>query len=315
MRSSERWLLTLTLVLCIGLAGRAQAQQAQGFAVDRFYPSAPGAGWLVMNALDSHGGIGGSLSLTLGYARNPLHLGDGDQQLRVISDQAVADLGGSITYERFRVSMNVQTPVATLGQSGTFQGYLYSAPVVDLSTRTDLTSDLRVGVEARLLGAADAPFRLGVGAQLYFPNGSRADDVSDGTYRGMLRLMAAGDAGAFTYAGHLGLHIRPVDEPATPGSPRRNEALYGLAAGGKLRLGGADHWIAVIGPELFGATALKNASGATALEGLISARVEGTRDNAMQTRVKLGLGGGLIREFGAPDVRVVLGVEVFSSHN
>src|SRR5260370_39812697 len=45
-----------------------QPQHPQGFAVERFYPSAPGGGWFVMDALDLRGGLGGALALTTGYA-------------------------------------------------------------------------------------------------------------------------------------------------------------------------------------------------------------------------------------------------------
>src|SRR5258708_12044189 len=54
-------------------AARAQ-QQAQGFAVERLYQSAPGAGWIVMDDLSLHGGLGGALSLSPGYAHRPLQV-------------------------------------------------------------------------------------------------------------------------------------------------------------------------------------------------------------------------------------------------
>ena len=50
----------------------------------------------------------------------------------------------------------------------------------------------------------------------------------------------------------------------------------------------------------------------TALEGLLSARIEGTRDDGMQWRVKLGGGGGLDPHFGAPQWRLLFAVEVFN---
>src|SRR3984957_8484784 len=47
-------------------------QQPSGFAVERLYQSAPGGGWFVMDDLDMTGRLGGAVSLTSGYARNPL---------------------------------------------------------------------------------------------------------------------------------------------------------------------------------------------------------------------------------------------------
>ena len=41
-------------------ASRSNAQRVpQGYAVERFYPSAPGAGWFVMDDVNLSGGLGG----------------------------------------------------------------------------------------------------------------------------------------------------------------------------------------------------------------------------------------------------------------
>ena len=71
----------------------------------------------------------------------------------------------------------------------------------------------------------------------------------------------------------------------------------------------------VVGPEVFGATALRAFFGsATALEGLLSARLEGTGDKGVQLRFKLAGGGAIHQQFGAPDWRVVFSIEAFN-HN
>src|ERR1700744_5278119 len=79
-------------------------QQPAGFAVERFYQSAPGAGWFIMDDLDISGRLGGAISLTSGYARNPLVITgpDGEQKLAVVSQEAFLDIGGAVTYNRFR---------------------------------------------------------------------------------------------------------------------------------------------------------------------------------------------------------------------
>ena len=75
----------MLLAASSGFASRARAQQQpQGFAVERFYPSAPGGGWLVMDALDMHGGLGGAVALTSGYARDALRIRDGSRTLPVV---------------------------------------------------------------------------------------------------------------------------------------------------------------------------------------------------------------------------------------
>src|ERR1700722_7164711 len=74
---------------------RADAQQqTQGFAVERFYPPAPGGGWFVMDDVNISGGLGGAISLTTGYSRNSLEITSpgGTQRLILLSNEAFADV-------------------------------------------------------------------------------------------------------------------------------------------------------------------------------------------------------------------------------
>src|ERR1700685_4480500 len=92
-------------------------QQTQGFAVERFYPSAPGGGWFVMDDVDISGGFGGALSLTTGYSRDPLVLTgpDGTQRLILVSNEAFVDVGVAATYDRYRVYLNFPVPLLVTG--------------------------------------------------------------------------------------------------------------------------------------------------------------------------------------------------------
>jgi hypothetical protein len=318
MLSSSRHRALVSTVILLALGARAQGQQpAQGFAVERFYLSAPGAGWFVMDALDMHGGLGGSLSLTVGYARNPLRLTNATQRVAIISQQAVMDIGAAVTYDRWRIYLNLDAPLAVRGESGTIGGYSFTGPSLDLGSNPDTLSDPRVGVDIRIIGGPTSRFRLGAGAQLFFPNGNRADYDTDGTYRGMGRVLFAGDEGALSYAGQLGVHVRPLNDMPAPGSPRGSELLFGVAGGAKLPVGRSGSMAVIVGPELFGATAFRSLFGSTstALEGLLTARLEGTGDNGVQLRVKLGAGAGINQQFGAPQWRVVCGIEVFNRNH
>jgi hypothetical protein len=69
----------------------------------------------------------------------------------------------------------------------------------------------------------------------------------------------------------------------------------------------------VIGPEIHGVTAFPSffATEATALDSLLTARLEGTAQDGAQLRFKLGMGPGLDAHFGAPEWRVVFGIELF----
>jgi len=306
MRSSSPLALGVLL-----LAASAQAQQtAEGFAVERLYLSAPGAGWFVMDTLEMHGGLGWAVNLTVGYEQNALRLTEGAQTLSVVSTRAFADIGGAVTYGCWRFYLNFDFPLDTHGQSGTLGGYSYTAPSVDLASHPDALSDFRFGADVRILGGPAGPFRLGAGVQFFIPNGNRADYDTDATYRAMLRLLFAGDVGLFTYAGQLGVHIRPLDNYPVPGSPEGSELLFGVAAGVRLPVGALAF---VVGPEVYGATAFRTffASNSTALEGLLTLRLEGTGTEGAQLRFKLGAGAGLNPQFGAPEWRVVLAIELF----
>jgi hypothetical protein len=307
---------------------RAQSQprQVQGFALDRLYLSAPGAGWFVMDTLDMHGGLGGAMTLTTGYEHDPLRVSDGAQRLAVVGDEALADFGFAATYDRFRLYINFAMPLVVDGNQGTVGGYEFFRPNagpdqqntpmgVNPSTTPDALADGRIGVDARLLGDAKGPFRLGAGAQLFVPspNTPNSEYLSDGTFRAMGRMLFAGDVGHATYAAQLGVHLRPMDQSPAPESPQGSELLFGFAGGARLDVGDARKMAVVIGPEFYGETAFRSffGAGATGFEGLLSGRLEGTAESGGQLRVRLGAGAGLDARFGAPEWRVVVGVELF----
>jgi hypothetical protein len=89
------------------------------------------------------------------------------------------------------------------------------------------------------------------------------------------------------------------------------EFLFGIAGGVKIPVGLAKR--IVVGPEVYGASAFRSFMHAaeTDKEWLISTRFESTGESGRQARVKLGVGGGINPQFGAPKWRVVLAVEFF----
>lgn len=311
MRSSRAppaWVLGAVL---LALGARAQTP-VEGWNSERLYPSAPGAGWFVMDALDMHGNLGGALAFTARYAQAPVRVSSGGQSLTVVTDSAYGQVAGAVTWRAWRFSVAFDFPFALAGRSGTVNGFAYTAPDVTLATTPDTISDVRVGVETRFLGEAGGPFRLGLGAQLWIPSGETGDYVTDGTYRAMVWVLLAGDARWLTWAGQLGVHIRPRDDGGVPGAPKGNELLFGVAAGAVWPVGHA--YRAVLGPEVFGATAFHGffQSQTTTAEALLSGRIEGTGQQGPQLRFKLGGGVGLNSEFGSPVWRVVFSVELFT---
>jgi len=302
------------LLAILALSAPARAQQlVNGFAVERFYPSAPGAGWMVMDDLQMHGQLGGAVAVTGGYAYRPLRVKDGPYALDVVRHEAFTDVGVAITYDRYRVYLNLTSPLVIKGQSGTVGDYQYAAPDVTLSEIPDLVSDARLGFDARLIGEANSAWRWGLGGQLIVPNGNRSDYDTDGRLRAMLRSLFAADLGLLAASAQLCVHVRTLDDSPAPQSPRGSELLFGLALGPAFAVDTAKSVRAVIGPEVFGATAFNGFAGesSTALEALLTGRLEGTAEKGAQVRVKLSTGRGLIQRFGAPEWRVLFGLEMF----
>jgi hypothetical protein len=266
-----------------------------------------------MDSLDMHGGLGGAVELTTGYANDPLRVqaGVGGQSLAVVSTEAFLDFGLAATYDRYRVYANFTVPLRLTGDSGTEGDYSYTAPNVNLRSNPDDLADIRLGFDARFLGDARSRFRLGASAQIFVPNNSRANYITEDRIRAMGRFLVAGDEGIFTYAGQAGVHFRPLNDSPIPGSPQGSEFLFGIAGGVKIPVGPARRL--VVGPEFYGASAFRSfmQEAETDKEWLVSARLEGTGNSGRQARVKLGVGGGINPQFGAPKLRVVLAVEFF----
>src|SRR5215471_3752308 len=105
--------MLVALFFCGWPATLSAQQQAQGFALERFYPSAPAGGWFVMDDLNMSGGLGGAVSFISGYSRNPLQVknSNGAQQLSVVSDEAFAEIGVAGAYRRYRFYLNIPMPL------------------------------------------------------------------------------------------------------------------------------------------------------------------------------------------------------------
>ena len=310
-RRCHAFAFVAAFVMSCLLPAFAGAQQAAGFALERLYQSAPGAGWFVMDDLDMSRGLGGAVGITSGYARNPLVITgpNGKQGVAVVSEQAFFDIGGAVTYNRFRGYINFPVPLLVSGTSGVLGPYQFTAPSVSLGTNPDSISDPSLGLDIRFFGNPGSPLRLGAGAQVIIPSGDRFDYLTDARYRAMFRFLAAGDAGAYTYAGQLGVHVRSLNEAPVPDSPNGSEFLYGISGGRKFAA--PNGWRVVAGPEIFGQTAFRAFfSGETGTEALLTGRLESDHPGR-NLRVKLGFGQALVHDFGAAQWRVVFGIELF----
>ena len=321
MRNSDLRLVAALALSATLVAPSVEAQhRPEGFLVERFNPSPAGGGWFVTDSLDMHGGLGGTMALTVGYAHDPLRVTDGTTRLAVVSDQAFAGFGFAATYDRLRLSLQLNMPLLVQGQSGMVGNTSYVGPNLDLGTNPDSITDARVGVDARVFGTHDGPVRLGIGGYVFFPNKRSPDYTgytppnynSDGVFRAMLNALVAGDLGTLVYAGQAGIHVRPLDDTPAVG-PRGSELVFGLAAGLRFLVGSTGSAAVVVGPELFGQSAFGSFLGrdSTGFEALLTGRIEGTAERGTQVRVKLGGGPGISQHFGTPEWRAVLGLEVF----
>src|SRR5262249_13884500 len=154
------------------------------------------------------------------YAREPLEITSANSTpLTVVSDEWMMDVGVAATYHRYRVYLNFPMPVLVSGNSGALGPYQWSGPSVSLGTNPDTISDLRLGFDMRFWGEPGDLLRLGLGVQALFPTSNRSAYLSDGRYRGMLRFLAAGDAGTFSYASQFGIHVRTLNDAPVPDSP------------------------------------------------------------------------------------------------
>jgi hypothetical protein len=264
-----------------------------------------------MDDLNVRGGVGGAFDLTSGYARAPLVIpsSDGTQRFALVLHQAFVNVGAAVTYDRYRLYLNLPMPYLVAGSSGTFGPLQLNAPAVTLGTNPDTVADPQLGFDARLYGDPGAALRLGASAQLIFPSGARNDYISDARYRAMFRFLTAGDSGPWSYAGQLGVHVRPLVDTLIPGGPNGSEFLFGASGGRKKRMN--DRWALVVGPEIFGESAFRAFfSGATGAEGLLTARFERI-GQGRNLRLKLGIGHAIVHDFGAPKWRVLFGLELF----
>lgn len=283
-------------VLLVGTTSPAGAQQPTGFAVERFYPSAPGSAWFVLDNLAfGDGRLGGAIRLVNSNAIDPL----GSSKGALVSNESILNFGASVTYKRFRIYTELPVPYYLNG-SGDL------APALNAGTNPDTVADPRLGVDVLLAGKPGGPLRFGAGAQLIFPSGDRSQFLSDARYRAMFRGIAAGDQGPWSYSLMAGVHVRPLRNTLIAGGPVGNEFLYGAGFG--RRIWSSGKWSAFLGPEFFG----EAATSAAGSEGLMTARWE--HAEAKRTvRVRLGAGHALVHQFGTPAWRVLASVELVSA--
>jgi OmpA-OmpF porin, OOP family len=306
----------LAFLLSAGAIGTAHAQTApttaEGFSVNRFEPSERGSEWFYNESLDFRGKTRPAIGVVFDYMARPLAAYNSEDKVSssIVRNVYTLHPGFSMVFfERLRFGASL--PVVLFQDGGlkgggtatTVGNTVFAAP-----KDAQAIGDLRLGLDFRLLGEYGDKFTLALGAQLFLPTGSRENYTGDGNVRISPRLMAAGDLGdIFAYSARVAFNYRN-ERVYGPGQDSTVGAIgsefgYGIGAGVRV----ANKRL-VIGPELWGSVGFaENASGrlSTPVEGLLGAHYTLPGD----FRLGAGVGTGLTRGYGTPQVRVVAGLE------
>ena len=298
----------LTCACCVAfalVADPAAAQQATqaGFNLDRFEPSERGSDWFALESLDLRGHLRPAIGVVGDYSYKPLVLYDGNdnQRASIVRNSMIAHFGANLVlWDRLRLAASFPLALTQNGDSATSGTMLYQAP------SGTSAGDLRLGADVRLVGKYTGVLTAAFGAQVWIPTGNRDNYMSDGKARVQPHFLVAGDVGAFAYAARLGVNIRPQTDTVS-GSPMGSEIIFGASAGFR-----AVQRKLLLGPEIYGSTVVSNSDAflkkqTTPFEVLFGAHYLPHPD----WRLGAGVGPGLTRGFGAPELRVVASIEYF----
>jgi OmpA-OmpF porin, OOP family len=299
-RSACRAIAAVVVGLALTSSARsARAQTIKGFSDDRFEPAAAGSEWLSAESLEFSGHLRAAGRFDADWAWKPLVVYDlqGHEAAALVRQQMVAHLGAAVTlWDRARVDLGLLFAPLASGSASLVNGHDYPAP------SGASVGDLRLGADVRVFGSARSKIRGAAGAQLFVPTGATNQFMSDGGLRFWPRFMVAGEAGAFTWAGRLGLHLRPGRDCACDLRPG-DELTGGLAVGWRMSPD------VLVGPELNAASPISGGrfgrAVASPIEILAGARIAVVPG----WHVSVGLGTGLTEGPGAPTLRGLLGLQ------
>jgi OmpA-OmpF porin, OOP family len=285
---------------------RPASAQETGFAVNRFEPSERGSGFFVTDTLDLRGHVRPALGAVFDYGYKPLVFYglEGNERAAIVRHQLFSHLGGSLVlWDRLRLGLNLPVALYQDGERAVVNG----VPLKQADKPA--IGDVRLAADLRLLGETTDPFTLAAGVRAWLPTGVRSQFTGDGAARVAPQVLAAGQVGIFTYAARLALVYRARDD-AYAGSSLGSELVGGASAGLRTRDGRL-----VVGPEIYGSSVFTDSRSffktrGTPAEWLFGAHYGITED----VRVGAGVGGGLTRGYGAPQLRGLFSIEWAPAH-
>ena len=295
------------LGLAAGIAATsssAHAQATPGFTVNRFEPSERGSEWFMLESLDFRGKARPAIGIVGDYMYRPFVMRRDPAEPDRVTNSVVRNVftihpGFSfVLFERLRLAGSI--PILLFQDSGLPQ------TLVRTPSSEQAIGDIRLGLDLRIAGSYRGPARLAIGAQVWLPTGSQDNYAGDGSVRVAPRLMLAGDLGKFfTYSLRAGFNIRGNEIRVGNGSVG-HEVQLGAALG--LRVG--DRF--VIGPEWYMNTTVSNLQGEGAFgkEEVASELLGGFHYTLpADFRFGAGVGTGLGRGYGNPEVRALVNLE------
>ncbi|HEX4338309.1 MAG TPA: OmpA family protein [Polyangiaceae bacterium] len=286
-----------TAAFAVLLTARAGAANSAGFTLDRLSPSDRGSAWFSLDSLDYSRHDKFALGVLGSYTHHPLvvyDLATGAKQT-LVNQEFVAHIGGSYYFGNLaRIGLDIPALNVTDATARTVDGELY-APASGVHF-----GDLRLSGDIALL-PADGPIRVGIGAQLTLPTGKSKGFAGDDKVGFIPRATAGGRIKWFEYGAQLGVNVRGGANFS--GQSVGSDARFAAAAGFTTE---NRRWL--VGPEVFGRTSISG--GSFSKQGTpVEALLGGHYFSAGGVSAGLGVGTGLSRGFGAPDVRAVGSLE------
>ena len=269
--------------------------QTKGFSINRFDVSERGSDWFIGDSLDLRGTFRPSLGFVIDYAHKPLVLysEQGTERATIVRDQLFAHIGASaVIADRVRIAVNFPLALISKGES---VRYLDTTLAAESGVAA---GDLRFAADLRLFGKYGGPITMALGAQVYAPTGKRTAFTGDGKLRVTPHLLIAGRVSLFAYSLRAGLNYRAQNDVLT-GVPTGTEVTFAVTAGLSL----LKHQL-LLGPELWGSTVVEH-GGAFQKETTPFEMLFGAHYRPKDFRLGVGVGPGLTRGLGTPDIRVV----------
>ena len=237
--------LTAALAAAAALGALPAAARADGFTLGRLQPTYAGDRFF---AVESAGAASADAwtphaMVFVDYARDPLVLRGVDSNKSygaIVGNQAIFHVAGALAIHRI-ITASVDLPIGVqTGDHPSAGGESFASPT------GGALGDLRLGVRASLIGGAESPIQLALGALIWFPTGNRAAYLSDGSVRAEPEVILSGFSSRIVWSVSVGPELRGT------------EPFFNVRPGTTLHWGGALGVLLAdrklqIGPEVTGA--------------------------------------------------------------